>query len=88
MPNKVQEQSFGAALLDQVVAWAGDNLPIDGIYTDGEIKSFCASAYNANDVYDLDELIAYIRRNYTVDEIFSWDELHNWADENGFILKE
>ena len=37
------------------------------------------------DSLDTSDLFAYIRRNYTPEEVFPTHELEQWATENGFV---
>lgn len=37
------------------------------------------------DSLDTEDLFAYIRRNYTPEDVFPTPELEKWATDNGFV---
>lgn len=37
---------------------------------------------------DEDEIIAFVQKNYSPEDVFPKDELTTWATDNGFLLPE
>lgn len=40
---------------------------------------------DVDDVFEEDEIIAWIKKNYYPGEVFSLEELTEWAEDNGFV---
>lgn len=41
------------------------------------------------DLHDIsDEIVEFVKKNFTPDQVFDHDDLESWADDNGYIKED
>ena len=53
-----------------------------------EIVQFIAKKYELDEIFSDSYILDFIQDNYDPAQVFSKDQLSEWAEKNGFCIKE
>lgn len=71
--------------LDEAVSWVKDNLRVEDVFRDEDIKSYCEGEFEVGDIFNDDKIKEHCELNCCVGDIFTVETLTDWAESNGFV---
>lgn len=78
---------LSASLLDDAIHWVKNNLSPKEVFNDEQLVEYVKESTEVEEVYDLGDIISCVAATCTPGEVFTEQDLANWATEQGWVLK-